>query len=587
MEKRKIKLSIGFKFKVILAFFLFNVTVSSILSISAYDVLHTTMLKEIQERTKNIAQLGSYLIDKPTLKSLIHKMSPKLSDQEVSAVEQSADFKAVSLQLNRIRDIEIRLIRYAYIVRPADDGIPRYVADADNLSDLKKSDRQKHPEEISRFNSRFDASTFPVFHQAVREKKYLVEKKYFYDPIYKVTSITAYAPIMDDNSNALLAVLCIDIVNTDVEAALGKSRHLSLIIIGISLILSLLISIILGNYFAKGILALDRVVRRYAEKDFAVRSTINSNDEIGRLSFSLNYMAETIQNYATQMENLLDASSRFVPKKFLQFLNKESITNVRLGDQVQREMTILFSDIRSFTNLSEGMTPRETFNFINNYLKRVGPSIRLYNGFIDKYIGDGIMALFPGDPDDAVMAAIDMIRKVHEYNESSGYQPIEIGIGIHTGLLMLGTIGEDERMDGSVISDAVNICSRMEGLTKFYGSPIIISKETFGKLKDPGKYHIRFLDKVRIKGKNIPISVYEVYSSDLHHVLEKKNMSKDALEHGIALYFEHKLHEALAVFSSLQKDYPEDRIIRLYRTRCEKHIMQGIPDDLTGNELQE
>lgn len=588
MEGKKTKLSFGFKFKVILAFFLFNATVSSILSISAYDVLHTAMISEIQERSKNIAHLGSYLISKPTLKRLIQKMSPALSGSEVSAIEQSADFKTISDQLNKVRDIERRLIRYAYIVRPSYDGIPRYIADADTLSDLKNTGTLKQPdEEISRFNSLFDASTFPVFYRAVREKEYLVEKEFIYDPVYKVHSITAYAPVMDDNSDAVLAVLCIDILNTDVEASLKKSRTISLVIIGISLILSLVISVILGNIFAKGILALDRVVQRYTQKDFSARSSIRSKDEIGRLGFSLNYMAETIQNYATRLENLLDASSRFVPKKFLQFLHKDSITDIKLGDQTQQEMTILFSDIRSFTSLSESMTPLDTFNFINSYLKRVGPTIRHYNGFIDKYIGDSIMALFPSKPDDAVSAAIEMIRKVYEYNKhriSSAYQPITIGIGIHTGLLMLGTVGEDERMDGSVISDAVNICSRLEGLTKIYGGSIIISKETLEKLGDPHRYHIRFLDKVRVKGKNIPISIYEVYSADPASLLEAKNMSREALEHGIALYFGQKIHEALEVFSSLHKDYPEDTVIRLYMTRCEKHIKQGFPDDWTGVE---
>jgi len=584
-------LTFGFKFKVVLAFFIFNVVVSSVLSISAYHVLHTSMMKEFEGRTQNLAQLGSYLIDKPALKRLIKLMSPGLSDREVSAVEQSADFKHIATQLNRLRDIDSQLIRFAYIVRPMDKGLARYVADADTLSDVKNVEMIRRTDgDISRFNSSFDASTFPVFHQAVNERKYLVEKEFFYDPVYRIRSITAYAPIPDDDSRTILAVLCMDIIDTNVEGALRKSKYLSLSIMGVSVALSLIISFFLGHIFSKGILALDRVVQRYAQKDFAARSSIKSRDEIGTLSFSLNYMAETIQNYAERLENLLSAYSRFVPKHFLRFLNKESITDVRLGDHVQQEMTILFSDIRSFTALSESMTPEENFNFINSYLKRVGPTIRFNNGFIDKYIGDGIMALFPREPDDAVMAAIEMIRKVDEYNRqriSSGYIPIRIGIGIHTGLLMLGTIGEDERMDGSVISDAVNLGSRMEGLTKIYGVSVIISKETLNKLKDPAHYHIRFLDKVQVKGKNRPISIYEVFSADDSDVLEKKERSKPMVEKGITLYFERNLNDALALFLSLHNDYPEDALIRSYISRCEKYIKQGISDDWTGVEALE
>lgn len=581
-------MTFGFKFKVVLAFFAFNVIVSSVLSLSAYHVLRTSMLKEFEGRTRNLAQLGSYLVDKPALKRLIRLMSPGLSGSEVSAVEQSADFRHISAQLNRLRDIDSQLIRFAYIVRPSDKGLPHYVADADTLSDLKNAEMiRRTGGEISRFNSTFDASTFPVFHQAVNEKKYLVEREFTYDPVYKTRSITAYAPILDDDGKKVLAVLCMDIIDTNVEAALRKSKNLSLSIMGVSVVLSLMISLFLGHIFSKGIRALDQVVRRYAQKDFSARSVIKSRDEIGALSFSLNYMAETIQNYAERLENLLSAYSRFVPKHFLEFLNKESITDVRLGDHVQQEMTILFSDIRSFTALSESMTPEENFNFINSYLKRVGPTIRFNNGFIDKYIGDGIMALFPGEPDDAVVSAIDMIRNVGEYNKqriSSGYLPIRIGIGIHTGLLMLGTIGEDERMDGSVISDAVNLGSRMEGLTKIYGVSVIISKETLDRLKDPGRYHTRFLDRVQVKGKNIPISIYEVFSADDADVLEKKERSKKMVEKAITLYLERNLDDALAIFLSLRDDQPHDALIQLYIRRCEKYLKQGFPDDWNGVE---
>ena len=106
-----------------------------------------------------------------------------------------------------------------------------------------------------------------------------------------------------------------------------------------------------------------------------------------------------------------------MPHDFLRFLGKGSIIEVKLGDQVQKEMTVLFSDIRSFTTLSEYMTPEENFKFLNSYLNRIGPEIRSHNGFIDKYIGDAIMALFPERPDDAVRAAVAMREKLREYND--------------------------------------------------------------------------------------------------------------------------------------------------------------------------
>jgi adenylate cyclase len=120
--------------------------------------------------------------------------------------------------------------------------------------------------------------------------------------------------------------------------------------------------------------------------------------------------------------------------------------DMQLGDQVQKEMTIMFADIRNFTSMSEKMTPQENFNFINSYLGVVGPIIRHHGGFIDKFIGDAIMALFPDDPSAAIQASQDMLRLLKEFNVSR-VVPIQIGIGLHTGSTMLGTIGESERMD--------------------------------------------------------------------------------------------------------------------------------------------
>ncbi len=223
---------------------------------------------------------------------------------------------------------------------------------------------------------------------------------------------------------------------------------------------------------------------------------------------------ERIQNDAlTTTTRMADSFSRFVPKEFLTYLNRANIVDVRLGDQVMKEMTVLFSDIRSFTNISEHMTPQENIDFLNSYLMSIGPIIRKNNGFIDKYIGDAIMALFPESVDDAVSAAIDMQKQVGEFNElrklSEG-EPIQIGVGIHTGKLMLGTIGEYSRFETTVIADAVNVASRLEGLNKKLRTDIIISRDVFDKLKEKDRFPVRKIGRIRIKGKDDPVSILEV-----------------------------------------------------------------------------
>ena len=230
--------------------------------------------------------------------------------------------------------------------------------------------------------------------------------------------------------------------------------------------------------------------------------------------FTTAAVAHTIRDriYRTtkRVSETAESFSRFVPHEFLTFLGKEQVEEVRLGDQVQREMTILFSDIRSYTSLSEKMTPQQNIDFLNSYLMSVGPVIRKNGGFIDKYIGDAIMALFPGDPDDALAAAQGIFRQLEEFNALraiSGEPSIAVGVGIHTGKLMLGTIGEENRLDTTVISDSVNIASRLEGLTKELGVRVILSRDTHIRLRK--EHSLREIGSVKVKGRIESVDVFE------------------------------------------------------------------------------
>jgi two-component system sensor histidine kinase ChiS len=276
------------------------------------------------------------------------------------------------------------------------------------------------------------------------------------------------------------------------------------------------------------------------------------------------------------------AYSRFVPREFLRFLDKESIVDVQLGDQVHKEMTILFSDIRDFTSLSENMSPKENFNFINSYLSRVGPVIRNHNGFIDKYIGDAIMALFPESAQNALKAAIAMQQQVSLYNthrHTIGYPSIAIGVGLHTGSLMLGTVGEKERMDTTVIADAVNLASRLEGLTKLYGAGIVISEQTLSRLDEQQAFSCRFLGRVRVKGKKAPVAVFEVYDGDPQPLIDLKMQTRADFEQGVYLYHQEQFAQAQAIFQQVLQTNEQDKAAKLYVKRCEQLQTYGSSNE--------
>lgn len=295
-----------------------------------------------------------------------------------------------------------------------------------------------------------------------------------------------------------------------------------------------------------------------------------------------------IESSKSELEKIAAASARFVPREFLKFLKRESIVDARLGDSVQAEMTIMFADIRSFTSLSESMSPRDNFDFINSYLTRVGPVIRQYNGFIDKYLGDGIMALFPNCPEDAVQAAIEMQQQVKIYNkhrQNSGYQPISIGIGLHTGTLMLGTIGEAERMESTVISDAVNLASRVEGLTKLYGVGIVASVQTLCRIDDPQHYKCRFLDRVQVKGKQTPVAVFEIYDGDSDTMIELKTQTQTYFEQGIFFHYQQQFAQARQMFLRVLQVNKQDKAAQFYAERCETLMKNGVILTVEGIEI--
>jgi two-component system sensor histidine kinase ChiS len=250
-------------------------------------------------------------------------------------------------------------------------------------------------------------------------------------------------------------------------------------------------------------------------------------------------------------------------------------------------MTVMFADVRGWTMLSEGMSPQENFNFINAYLKRVSPVIKEHGGFIDQYYGDGVMALFPDAADGAVMAAIAMHSAVSGYNrerEKEGFQPVGIGVGLHTGDLMLGIIGSEERMQGAVVADAVNLAARLEGLTRVYGTSITLSEPTLSHLKEPDKYKHRFVDKVRVKGKKEPVTVHEVFDGDPQLVVELKEQTKATFEEGLRLYYKRRFSEASVQFNQVLQKNPEDMAARIYLKRCAKYMVNGVSDDWSGVE---
>lgn len=258
------------------------------------------------------------------------------------------------------------------------------------------------------------------------------------------------------------------------------------------------------------------------------------------------------------LKELYSACGRFVPIQFIKALGKKSIVDVHLGDHIQSRMSVLFCDIRDFTSLAESKTPSEVFMLLNEFLSQMEPIIHKYNGFIDKYIGDAIMALFPNKPDDAINAAIEMVQK----------STIKIGIGINSGNLILGILGSTDRIEGSVIGDIVNIASRLEKLTKTYQTPILICDDAKQLLEQPSNYLIRFVEETNIKGKNKPIKIWEVCDADPEEIKKQKLENLPLFQEAQKNYLVGKHEQAKLLLEAYLEKNPTDLLARSYLKKC-------------------
>lgn len=299
---------------------------------------------------------------------------------------------------------------------------------------------------------------------------------------------------------------------------------------------------------------------------------------------------EFLARVKTQLDLLRinESTSKFVPVEFLHALGRERITEVHLGDFTQRNITVMFADIRDYTALAETMSPEETYKFVNAFNGRMGPVIRRHRGFVNQYLGDAIMALFPKEPTDALRAAVEMQKIMEIYNQerrAKGRQAVRIGIGMHMGSLIMGIIGDQERMDAATIADTVNTTSRIENLTKYFGANILLSKDVLTEKGIPDNFNLRFLGEVLVKGKSEVVSLYECFDGDAPALRQQKLQTVDTFTLAMEHFVKKDFAQASAAFHQILKTSPKDQVARLFLTKSAQYIQHGVPEGWQGIEI--
>lgn len=298
---------------------------------------------------------------------------------------------------------------------------------------------------------------------------------------------------------------------------------------------------------------------------------------------------ENANLYAGQ-KRLIEAQRRFVPSQFLESLHHHDIARVGAGEHVAKTMSVMFADLRNFTMLSEQLEPRTVIELLNRYFVAMEPQITQREGFIGAFSGDEIFALFDTSADAPVRAGIGMWRALEEFNRQSavlGQPELQMGIGVNTGPTVLGIVGSRNRFQCSVIGDTTNLASRIEQLTKAYRARFLISEHTYRSLAKPDSFALRMVDRVAVKGKSDPITLYEVLDAETPASREAKVATGPILDIAMKKYFNRQFEAARDEFERMARQDAGDIVPRLFEERCNRYIKEPPGGDWSFEQLTE
>lgn len=375
----------------------------------------------------------------------------------------------------------------------------------------------------------------------------------------------------------------------------------TLAILAASIVIATLLVLLFVRYMTGPLSTMVVAMRRIIDSgDMSERVPVEFADEIGTLSHTFNIMLDELQKAYDQIkkyafeavlaqkkeEKIRHIFQKFVPQELIDrfFKNPEAML---VGEN--RELAVLFSDIRSFTTISEAMRPDDLVNSLNRYFSTMVDILMERHGVIDKYIGDAIMAFF-GAPvkhdDDAVssvLAALEMTEALDTFNRNqvaAGKPEFKIGIGINYGIVTVGNIGCDKKMDYTVIGDMVNLASRLEGLTKPYRQPLVFSEFLYEKVR--GEFPCRLLDTVAVKGKTKGVRIYTARRA----ISELEAKAWAVHDEAMAMYGARRFREASIMFRSVTDELgPDDYASTMMSERCDRYAADPPPADWDGVEV--
>lgn len=469
--------------------------ISSFLAISiSYYETKQQFLQEYSSKVLSIAATTAAFLDGDAIEKIRSKKDESLPE-----------YAKIQAELRKARDVNRRkdvYVKWLYTYYPSKENREVFYYGVD-------------PEESSRDHAApgdvYDEAE--MYKLSVHYRQNYMPEKFIRDPTGEW--LMASVPIRDSAGN-VIGGLEADIRANDVVEVLNKLLMFGLWAFGISFVVAISIGFVLARKVTQSLASLDACVKKISGGDLGARVFLTTHDEFHSLGLAINEMAKGLQ----ERERLKTGFARYVSQHVLdKILSSES--SLKLEGE-RRKVTVLFSDIRHFTTLSETLLPEQVVLILNEYFKQMIEIIFRNRGTLDKFLGDGIMVEFGAPLEDpqqethAVTAALEMQHEVGRLSadwEKMGRPRFEVGIGIHTGFAVVGNVGSEQRIEYTAIGDTVNIASRLEFATKELKTPILVSEETFQALPQ-GMFKFKNLGPIQVHGREKPIHAYAILPFD-------------------------------------------------------------------------
>jgi class 3 adenylate cyclase/HAMP domain-containing protein len=526
------------------------------LTIAAFVVLYIIMFENMRSR------LNNELIEKTSL--LTSMYSTLINGDDLESLKSIKDSRTEA---------------YKNIVRMAKDAV------GDNKDPWNKAYYAAVYKVIDGAEylvtvSNNDANLFRPYGFSVEEGsdeyRLLTEKKPFtsISPNYTGSWVYSNFPICNSRGDVVgIFEIGLDLTAYDITNMILAQNMSIMVTVIVLIILVFLIAIM--TFVIRHLSRIGDGLESIAKGEYSLRLDYPARDELGLISAGLNHMAEELEHNIEHIKNMNESTIRFVPVQFMEYLGVMDITKLKLGDYVRRDLSILFFDIRSFSIHSEILSAQENFFFINEILNIAGPILRKHNGFVDKFIGDAAMAIFVSARD-AVRAGIEVYHKVVLDNTTKvkiGIDGINIGVGIHTGSVMMGIVGEPERLSSTVISKNVNLASRVESLTKQTKSGMLITRDTLNQMSgSESEFQYRFIGMVQAAGVNEVVGLFDILDALPESTRKKRLATKRVFESGIRKYHTKEYQAAFKRFQTVVEADPSDICAAVCLAETEKHL---------------